>query len=151
MIVFNDIVHGRMVAKAAGTHFNAEINQVIARQAANGKLLAGVIYDGYTGVSIRCHIASFSPNWLSKDYLWTIFDYPFTQCGVRKIIVQIKETNLKSLEFVSHLGFKEEVRIKDVFPEGDCVVMSMYRDQCRWLDIKQRTWANKELREVAHG
>jgi hypothetical protein len=36
------------------------------------------------------------------------------------------------------LGFTVETRIRDVFPDGDAVVMGMYRAQCRWLDLKPR-------------
>ena len=68
--------------------------------------------------------------------LWITFDYPFNQLGVKKLIGQVPSSNLKALEFDKKLGFKEEARISDVFPDGDLIVLSMRREDCRWLKIR---------------
>ena len=51
----------------------------------------------------------------------------------------ISSGNKELLAFNGRLGFTEECRIKDAYPDGDMVVLSMTRDQCPWLKIKPST------------
>jgi RimJ/RimL family protein N-acetyltransferase len=132
VIVAGNIEHAKAIAKAAGVAFNPECNVVIAREE-NGKLLGGVIYQGYTGASIGIHVASFDPHWLNRDMLWAIFYYPFGQLGVQKLIGQTPSDNIKSLRFSAKLGFKEEARVEGVFHNADLIITSMQREDCRWL------------------
>lgn len=132
MLVLNNHEHARAIAKEAGCFFNPECDHCISR-AEDGRLLGGVIFTGYTGASIGLHVAGFDPRWLDRDMLWMTFHYPFEQLGVRKITGTIPSGNRKALLFNRKLGFAEEARIADVFPDGDLVIMSMTRDQCRWL------------------
>lgn len=132
MITAGNLDHARAIAKEAGCFFNPECDHVISRSE-NGKLLGGVIFQGYTGASIGIHVGSFDPRWLNKDMLWIAFHYPFDQLGVQKLFGQIPSDNRKALDFNNKLGFKEEARIAGVFPDADLVVMSMRREECRWL------------------
>jgi hypothetical protein len=122
----------RIIAEAAGVFFNPECNHSIVRVEGD-KLLGGVIYQGFTGASIRMHAVGFVPRWIDKDMLWISFEYPFGQLGVNKILVHVHSTNLKSLAFTTKLGFKEEAQITGVYPDADLVIMSMCREDCRWL------------------
>lgn len=136
MIVF-DGAYGQQIADSAGCTFNPVTDRVIAR-VEQGRLLGGMIYSDYAGASITMHTAGFSPRWLSRDTLWAYFNYPFNVLGCKKIIVQIRSTNTRSLEFCSKIGCKREAIIRDVFPDGDLIVMGMYRDDCRWLKLRPR-------------
>ena len=68
--------HARTIAKEVGTFFNPECDHAIVRVEDN-KLLGGVIYQGYTGASIRAHIAGFTPRWIDKDMLGMMFPLSF--------------------------------------------------------------------------
>jgi RimJ/RimL family protein N-acetyltransferase len=136
MIVFNNTEFGHAIATAAGTHFNPAVDVSIGRVNKNGNLLGGVIYSGYTGASIGIHVAAFSDYWINKDMLWVTFHYPFVRLGCHKIFGQVPSYKTKTLEFDKKLGFIEEARIKDFFPDGDLIVLSMKREDCRWLSIK---------------
>jgi RimJ/RimL family protein N-acetyltransferase len=129
--------HGRRIAKTAGMFFNPECDQAVVR-IEKGELLGGVIYQNYTGASIRMHVAGFAPRWIDKDMLWMAFHYPFEQLGVNKVLGYVHSTNLKALDFNRKLGFKEEARIEGVFRDADLVIMSMRREGCRWLKRGQR-------------
>lgn len=135
MIKFNQPEDGYAIAKKAGCIFNPKCDQVIARYL-KGNLAGGVLYQGHTGASIQMHVAGFAPHWLSRDMLWMVFHYPFVQLGVKKVFGQVGVHNTKALEFDRKLGFKEEVRIADVYPEGDMALMSMYKEDCKWLEIE---------------
>jgi RimJ/RimL family protein N-acetyltransferase len=140
MIVFGNTDHGFQIAKAIPRNYNPLLDPVISHTDSDGKLLGGVIYDGLTGPCIFAHQASFNKRWLSRDMLWVMFDYPFNQLKCKKICGTIPSSNLGLLAFNVKLGFKVEATIKDAYPDGDMLVMSMTRDECRWLDIKQRSF-----------
>lgn len=137
MIRFNHAFDGVRIAEAAGCIYNDAVDNVIARWVGDD-LVGGILYQGYTGASVQMHVAGFRPRWLNRDLLWVAFDYPFTQLGVKKVFGQVGVHNTKALEFDRNLGFKEEARIADVYPEGDMILMSMYKSDCRWLNIQPR-------------
>jgi len=134
MIEFNVEWQGHAIATAAGSRFTPEFDVVIANTS-DDALLGGVTYYGYTQAAISMHVASFAPNWLTRDLLWVAFHYPFVQLGCAKIITTTPSYNLKSLAINRRLGFKEEAVIKDAFPEGNAVVMGMRAADCRWLSL----------------
>jgi RimJ/RimL family protein N-acetyltransferase len=138
MIVFNNADHGYRIAATAGTAFNAYTDVCIAREE-DGELWGGVVYTAFTGASMGIHVAGFRPDWINRDMLWVTFNYPFVQLKCGKLIGQVPEANRKALEFDLKLGFIEEARIKDVFPDGDLIVVGMKKEDCRWLGIKPRS------------
>lgn len=138
VIQFGDKGHIEAIEQACGHIFNHRADVCISREE-GGKLLGGVILEGYTGVSIQAHVAGFAPYWLNRDLLWVMFDYPFTQLGCETIFCQMREKNLDAIEFNRKLGFKEVCRIDGVFPDGQCVLTKLTRSECRWLNITPRT------------
>jgi len=140
MIVFGDVWHGDKIARAIPRQYNAGSDVVISRvDDETGELLGGVIYDSYTKNCIFIHQAGFSKRWLTGDMLWIAFDYPFNQLKVEKLAGTIPSSNKALLAFNERLGFSEECRIKDAYPDGDMIVMTMTRAECRWLSMKPRT------------
>lgn len=106
--------------------------------AKNGELVAGVAYANWNGVNVECHIASDgSRKWLTREYLWTIFDYPFNQLGVNRITVCVGEGNRDSTRFVEHLGFILEARLKGAHPTGDLLIFRLLRQDCRWIRMRK--------------
>lgn len=126
--------------RSIDSQFSPVTMEVISR-VENGELLGGVIYENYTGPggSIEAHIASLAPRWLNRDFLFIMFDYPFRQLDCKQAFVRVAANNEKSLHWCHSLGFKEYVRIEDVFPDGDMILLRMKREECRFLDIKPRT------------
>ena len=99
-----------------------------------GQIVAGVAYANWNGPNVECHIASDgSRKWLTKQYLWTIFDYPFNQLGVDRITVCVGEGNTDSTRFVKHLGFILEAKLKGAHPTGDLLIYRMDRQDCRFI------------------
>jgi RimJ/RimL family protein N-acetyltransferase len=136
-IVINDMGHGERIARLSGTIFNPRGHQVVSRMK-DGELLGGVIFTDYTRASITVHMAGFVKNWANRDLIWCVFHYAFEQLGVKKIFGQVPASNEEALQIDLKLGFSIETRVKDVFVDGDLIVVSMYRDQCRWLKLKPR-------------
>lgn len=99
-----------------------------------GALVAGVAYAEWNGVNVVCHIASDgSKRWLTREYLRTIFDYPFNQLGCKRITVCVGEGNTASRRFVLHLGFSLETTLQGAHPTGDMLIFRMRREECRWI------------------
>jgi len=111
-------------------------NTTCIGQELDGNLVAVVGYCGFRTKSCVCHIASVGKNWMSKDFLWAIFDYPFNKLGVSVILITISSNNEDSLKFSRHLGFVDKAYIEDAHEDGDLVILAMRRENCRFLDIK---------------
>jgi len=101
----------------------------------DGALIAGVVYNEYNKVNINMHVASIGANWMTREYLFACFDYPFNKAKVKRVSAFIEEDNEAAIRFDTHLGFKYETRLKDFYVGGDMIVMVMRREDCRWLDI----------------
>jgi hypothetical protein len=143
---FNNSVDGMHIAAKAGAIFNPAVDMCIAR-IEKGELYGGVIYTAYTKASMNIHMAGFRPNWCNKDMLWVAFHYPFVQLGVKKLFGQVGVHKPEILKIDLQLGFKEEARIKDVYPEGDMVLLSMYREDCKWLSITPKNLVSRASKE----
>ena len=96
-----------------------------------GKLTAGVVYDHYTFASIAATIAI--EGTINRQFLRAIFDYPFNQLRVKKVVAYVAESNLRSIRFLKKAGFKREAVLKDIYEDGDMYVYTMTREQCRWI------------------
>lgn len=102
----------------------------------HGKIVAGVAYANWNGKNLECHIASDgSRRWLTRQYLWTIFHYPFCQLGAKRITVCVGEGNADSTRFVKHLGFILEAKLQDAHPTGDLQIFRMFANECRFLQV----------------
>lgn len=141
MIELNNHQHGVAIAGKARCQYHPESDVVFSNSRGN-ELLGGFIYTDFTGSCVNVHMAAFSKRWLSPDMVWLMFDYPFAKLGVRKIVAKIKASNTAALDFSEHLGFTAEARIRHFFPDGDAVIVSLYRENCRWLGMRKRTLNN---------
>lgn len=139
MIVFGNETAGHMIANAARAHFCPSRDQVIARVRGE-KIFGGIIYQRYCGASLQCQLAGFHPNWVTPDLLWMGFHYPFEQLKCRVLFATVKSNNTRARNIYAKLGFKEQFRTPNVYDDGaDLVMLSMARDECRWLSITPKT------------
>ena len=100
----------------------------------SGTLVAGVAYANWNGVNVECHIASDrSKRWLTREYLWAIFDYPFRQLAANRITCCVGEGNRQSRRFVEHLGLELETTLQAAHPSGNLLIYRMWRKDCRWI------------------
>ncbi len=102
--------------------------------AKDGNLVAGVAYANWNGVNVECHIASDgSKQWMTRQYLWTIFDYPFCQLNAKRITVCVGEGNSDSIRFVVHCGFSFETTLEAAHPSGNLNIYRLWKKDCRWI------------------
>ena len=148
MLVIGDKVV-EWVAKRTNEYGNFGASAAIGWEK-NGRLAAGVVYAEWNGPNVVCHIASDgSRSWATRTYLWTIFDYPFSQLGCKRITVCVGEGNHASERFVRHLGFELEATLDSAHPSGDLLVFRMFRHDCRFLRMPYADLHQNSLRLAA--
>jgi hypothetical protein len=96
--------------------------------------IAGAVYDNYMGLSISAHIWVCKGRAPSREWMAAIFDYPFNRLGVGKILGQVTSNNDAARKLDTHFGFVEEARITDYSDDGDMIIYTMTRAQCRVLN-----------------
>ena len=99
----------------------------------DGQFVAVAGFDSYNGASMQVHLAITGK--LTKSYIRYVYNYAFNTAKVNKLVGLVSSSNHKAIKFDLHSGFVEEGRIKDGYPDGDIVILTMTREQCRFLDI----------------
>ena len=104
----------------------------------NGKLIAGVVFNIYTGPSICIHVAAEpGKRWMTRDFLFRTFAYPFIQLKCNRITGLVRVDNLEAQKFDEHLGFKKEGLLRKAASDGtDMILYGMLKEECRFLGIR---------------
>lgn len=100
----------------------------------DGLPIAGVIYDCYNTVGITAHLWIAEGKVPSREWYCAIFDYPFNRLKVKKISGQVASGNRAACELDEHMGFVKEAVIKDYVRDGDLIIYTMTREQCKILN-----------------
>lgn len=124
----------RWVTEKNGGTWNRQDASAIGLER-EGELVAGTIYCDLLGQSICMHTAIEQMN---RDFLWYCFYYPFIELKVKKVLGLVDSFNSRAIKLDQHLGFILEGCIKDASTDGDLLIFSMTRDQCRWLNVERR-------------
>ena len=132
-LVTGSEIIGPWVAKHCRMIWTPDNSQALGLER-DGRLVAGVWYEDYNQRSVMAHIAI--QGRMSKEFLHAIFDYPFKQMGVSKIVCPVTENNEASIRLVQKFGFTESARLKDIHPSGDMIFYVMDRENCRYLSIR---------------
>ena len=127
----NERVCAWMQERGAGTVYHPR-SQCIG-YLRDGKLIAGVMYEGWNNATIWMHVAGEGKNWLNKEFLKVAFDYPFRQLGAKVIVGLVASTNLEAQKFDEHVGFTKLAVIPDGHRSGDLWIYTLRREDCRWL------------------
>lgn len=135
---------GPWVCKITGGKYEKAISAGIGLEK-NGELIAGVLYDSWNGRSVCMHVAAKpGARWMTREFLWMSFDYPFNQLKVNQIIGLVDSTNQQARAFDEHIGFRVAAVIPDAGKSGDLMIYTMHRNECRWIREKHG------LRKIIH-
>lgn len=97
------------------------------------KIIAAVVYNGYTGRDIQATMASITPKWATRGVLRAIFFYPFIQLGCCRVTCATEVTNQPVRAFLCHLGFSQEGVLREWFSTGDAAIYSLLKSECKWI------------------
>ena len=103
----------------------------------DGVLIAGVVFNHYTGGSINMHIAALpGKRWATRQALFAAFAYPFIQLKCNRVTGFVREDNFAAQRFDEHLGFRREGLIRRACVDGtNMILYGMLREECRWLGV----------------
>lgn len=104
----------------------------------DGKLRAVAVFCEFKGNMCNFHLCGTGNHWMSKEFLWAMFDYPFEKLRLKVILAVIAGSNKKSLRLGRKLGFKELAKIPDAIDDGGLVIFTMRPADCRWLTLGAR-------------
>lgn len=101
-------------------------------------LKAGVIYNFFDGANVCMHVGAIEGgHWMTPEFLFAAFDYPFNQLGRRRVTAMTKKKSKKVRAFVENLGFIYEGKCAHYFADDDLILYGMLRENCRFLDIRK--------------
>lgn len=127
----NDI--GQWVCTRLGYTFDPRC--MLATGTCNGdEILGGFLITNFRkGLSVHMHAAGIAHEWITRDLLARTFGYVFNGLEVRRVLAMVEATNEAGIEFVKRIGCHYVATIPDGGRDGDLVVLSMTKDQCRFL------------------
>jgi len=132
MMCFDADVLGPWVVSAFGQKYLPGRYSAVGQLDSEGKPRVGVLYEGYTGTNVMCHIRGVG-NWANRLILSYIFDYAFNQLGVKRMTCSIRSDNEPSIRMVEKMGFELECKLEQAIPDGDVLIFRMWRENCKYL------------------
>jgi RimJ/RimL family protein N-acetyltransferase len=97
-----------------------------------GKIHAFAGFDHWREGSVHMHV--WLPGRASKTFVREVFKYVFETANKAVAFVEISAANHAASWLAGRLGFSIEARVPHAAAPGvDLIIMSMRRDECRWL------------------
>jgi hypothetical protein len=140
-VVANAYDVGVFVSRMARCHFDERVDRTLGvvddsfEPSNPAWVRGGVIYTNYSDAAIWMHVAGRGEAWITKEMLWKAFHYPFVQLGCVRIYGLVEAANDPALRFDLRLGFSVVASLPEMFASGPGLVVSMRRDECRWLRL----------------
>lgn len=107
------------------------VTMAIRRQ---GEVAAVVLFGELTRHTVEMAVAADKKGaWMTPAMLRAVFAYPFRQLGVKVVYGRVRRSNEPAIRMDLKLGFQVTGCIPEGFGDDDCLLMTMTRQQCRWL------------------
>lgn len=102
----------------------------------DGKLVAGVLYEGWNGHNVWMHVAITPGARITREYTRYCFHYPFVELGCRRVSGYVEASNAAARRFDEHLGFRQEAVLRGAASDGgDVLLYVMWREECRYVQV----------------
>jgi RimJ/RimL family protein N-acetyltransferase len=98
-----------------------------------GELVGGAVFESFTGTNANIHVAGSGPYWMTRTFLFAVFDYAFNQLKLKRLTGYVEAANTRALDFDRKLGFKDEAVLEDAMPSGDVIILCMRAEHCRFI------------------
>ena len=100
----------------------------------DGVLCAGVLVEDWNGASCVMHVAG-DKGWKCDEFFRYVFGYVFRELDCRCIFGIVASDNARCLALGKQLGFEEVIHLEAAHPRGDLVILRMWKEQCKWLEM----------------
>lgn len=121
------------VAERAGCDHHAWAEFTTIGLERNGELVGGAVFESFTGTNANIHVAGSGAYWMTRTFLFAVFDYAFNQLRLKRLTGYVEAANTRALDFDRKLGFVDEAVLKDAAPSGDVMILCMRREHCRFI------------------
>jgi RimJ/RimL family protein N-acetyltransferase len=105
-------------------------------QEKDGNLVAVIAFCNFVNNSCAMHIGTVGENWMDRNLLWACFDYPFIKLEKKVILATMEASNDEAIKLNRHLGFQDKALIEDAHENGDLLLMTMRKEDCKWLNLQ---------------
>jgi hypothetical protein len=99
----------------------------------DGKIIAVVGYEGFTGTACRMHMAG-EGRWITREYIQRAFNYPFKTLGLKMVFGIVPSGNKAALAIDFKWGFTEILYVPGAHPDGGLHFLQLTREN--WLRTK---------------
>lgn len=123
----------------------------------HGELRAVVVWDNFADCDCHIHVASDGkPHCMKMPFLRMAFFHPFVQWNMRRVTGLVPAKNSAALKFDLNLGFVQEGYLRNALPDDDLVILSMFREDCKFIPEKFKQWQPNQrqldaIKEHNHG
>lgn len=104
-------------------------------QERDGEVIAAALYVEFNGTNVFVHLAGMpGRKWLTRDFLYWGFHYPFEQLKCKRITCWVEADNKDSQRFCEHIGWKHEATLQGIGRNGvDVLIYRMFREDCKYV------------------
>jgi RimJ/RimL family protein N-acetyltransferase len=101
---------------------------------ADGRLIGGAVFTGYTGHDITITVGGTSHRWINRTVFAHLAELVFRRWGCLRLTAVCARPAKRARKFAEKAGFKEEgVTRKGFDGKYDAVRYGMLKRECRWL------------------
>jgi hypothetical protein len=100
-----------------------------------GRLIAGVVYDRYTGTDMQLSIAADSPRWATRENIASLLSYPYKQLGCARTTLIQSVNNDRARKLAVGLGYEIEGLLRCGWDgHTDALVLgALFEDVAHWF------------------
>lgn len=100
----------------------------------DGQLVAGVLVYGWTGPAAWIHVAG-DGQWMTRGFARAVFGYVFRDMGCERLFAVAEASNVKSLRFLSRLGYTTVAELDGAARDGGpMVIHQLLKMDCSYVD-----------------
>jgi RimJ/RimL family protein N-acetyltransferase len=134
----------RFVARLTGeTHYD---NCSTIGLEKNGKIVAGVVYQGHNGPSVLMHFALEGSHVITPAFVCAVFMYPFQVLRCHRITGLVRTDNMDAQALDENLGFVREGLMRQAAGDRtDFILYGMLQRECRFLRGRYLAALQREL------
>jgi hypothetical protein len=129
-LIYDAEVIGPWIAERSGWTWSPQRGTAIG-QVLNQRLVAGIMFEDFTGPNVVAHIAA---ERMTAGFLRALFHYAFVQLGCLRMTAPVWSNNLTARRFVAKLGFEKEATLSHAQPHGDIIIYRLWQQDCQWLE-----------------
>jgi RimJ/RimL family protein N-acetyltransferase len=97
----------------------------------DGKLIAGVAFESQNTKTMWGHQRIDSAP--SKSFWINVADFIYNQSGCVRFSAFVDANNEKAIKLNKHIGFVVEATLHDAGDNGDVLIMTLFKENCRFL------------------